>query len=196
MNNCKWLLLLGICSSYFISPYLPIEWGWENNLLEWLQIAILALGLVLNYKWRQEFILAPNVSNAPFLGGIIPLWFLIISRELSWGKVFYPSGFNAVTGPSFLKLAELPFGPLVYPLLTVVIVLWLYAIIKYGLYKIPYKLLKERRFPIAELIITVLAFVAADVGEHRLHIQSMEELNECLAYLGLILTTYCMKKAL
>lgn len=182
--------------SYFISHYLPVAWGWENSLLEWLQIVILALGLILNYKWWQEAKLANNLSNVHFLAGATPLWLLVIGRELSWGRVFYTSGFDVVNGPSFLPLAQLPYGSFVYPLLAVIIVVWLYVVIKYALYKIPSRLIKEGRFPFAELIITVLAFVVADLGEHKLHLQNMEEFDECFAYLGLILILYKMKMAL
>lgn len=196
MKNCKYLLLLGVLLSYFISLYLPVEWGWENSLLEWLQVAILVLGLVLNYAWWQEAKLANKLSNVRFLAWATPLWLLMIARELSWGRVFYASGFDAVNGPSFVRLAQLPYGSLVNPLIAVIIIVWLYAVIKYALYKIPYQLIKERLFPITELVITVLAFVAADIGEHKLHLQTMEEFNECLAYLGLILTSYGVKNAL
>ena len=189
-------MLLGVFLSYFINPYLPVAWGWENSLLEWLQVAILALGLVLNYTWWQEAKVTNNFSNTRFLAGAMPLWLLMIGRELSWGRVFYLSGFDTVSGPSFLKLAQLPYGFLVNPLLAIIIVVWLYVVIKYALYKIPYELLKERRFPVAELVIAVLAGIFAEIGEKKLHLQSMEEINECLAYLGLILTAYCVRTAL
>jgi hypothetical protein len=192
----KWLLLLGTLVSYFISLHLPVAWGWENSLLEWLQILILSFGLVLNCRWWQEAKAARDLSNARFLGWGAPLWFLMIARELSWGRVFYPSGFDAVNGPTFLTLSQLPYGPLVNPLLAILIVTWLYMVIKHGLYKIPYKLLREGRFPVAEMAITVFAFVVAELGEKILHLQSMEEFVECFAYLGLILTTYCVKTAL
>lgn len=197
MKQCKYFLLLGVLLSYFISDYLPVEWGWENSILEWLQVVILTVGLMLNYTWWRDAKSMPqNINNARFLLWAIPLWLLIIARELSWGRVFYSRGFDAVDGPSFLPLSQLPYGSVVYPLLTVIIVVWSYMIIKYRLYKIPYKLLKERRFPVAELIITVFAFIDADIGEHKLHLQNMEEFDECLAYLGLILVAYYVKKAL
>lgn len=197
MKKCKWFLLLGVFLSYFVSNYLPVAWGWENSLLEWLQIAILTLGLILNYKWWQEEAkLANDFSNARFLAGGIPLWLLIIGRELSWGRVFYLNGFDAVNGPSFLPLTQLPYGPFVYPLLAVTMIVWLYLVIKYDLYKILYKLLKEHRFPVTELLITVLAIVVADLGEHKLHLPNMEEFDECLAYIGLILINYYVKTAL
>jgi len=196
MKNCKWLLLLGVFLSYFISPYLPITWGWENSLLEWLQIAILTLGLILNCRWWREAKSVNQFSTARFFAWATLLWLLIIGRELSWGRVFYPSGFDSVNGPSFLTMAQVPYGPLVHPLLAVIFVVLLYVIIKYALYKIPYELLKKGQFPVTELTITVLALAVADLGEHKLHIPSMEEFDECIAYLGLILTSYSVKTAL
>ena len=196
MKKCKWLLLLFVSLSYFIIPYLPVAWGWENGLLERLQIAILTLGLILNYRWWQEAKLDNNLSDTRFFAWITPLWLLMIGRELSWGRVFYPKAFDPVNGPSFLNLTQVPYGSLVNPLLTVIIIVWLYAVIKYALYKIPYQLLKNRRFPVTELIITIAAFAVADIGEHKLNLQTMEELNECFAYLGLIWVAYSVKRAL
>ncbi len=192
----KWILLVGVLLSYFISPYLPITWGWENNLLEWLQVLILSVGLVLNYKWYQDAKDARNISAPLFLASALPLWLLMIGRELSWGRVFYPIGFDPAEGPVFLSLAELPYGAIVNPLLATIILIWLFAIIKYRLFKIPYELLKERRFPTSELIITILALVIAGIGEKQLHLPVMEEFDECIAYLGLILTAYRVKSAL
>ena len=196
MKNCKWLLLFGALLSYFVNPYLPFSWGWENSVLEWLQVGILACGLVLNCIWWQQVKAGNNLPNARFLAGAMPLWLLMIGREVSWGRAFYPNGFDSVTGPSFLTMTEISYGPLVHPLLAVIIIVWLYVVIKHDLYKIPYRLLKEGRFPITEFVIAIVAFVVADIGEHILHFQTMEEFTECFAYLGLILTAYKVKIAL
>lgn len=192
----KWILFAGVLASYFISPYLPLSWGWENNLLEWLQVIILSVGFVLNFKWYQDAKATDNSSAPLFLASTLPLWLLMIGRELSWGRVFYPSGFNPIEGPTFLSLAQLPYGAIVNPLLAIIIVVWLFVVIKYGLYKIPYQLLQERRFPTSELIIAVLALVIAGIGEKQLHLPAMEEFDECIAYLGLVLTAYRVKDAL
>jgi len=191
-----WILLAGVLVSYFISPYLPLSWGWENNFLEWLQVAILAIGMTLNYRWWQNVNATIDSASALFLASTLPLWLLMIGRELSWGRVFFPSGFDAVSGPTFVSLAELPYGTFVNPLLTVIIVSWLFVVIKYRLYRIPYELLKTKNFPIYELLIVILALLVAGYGEKKLHLPVMEEFDECVAYLGLILTAYRIKNAL
>ncbi|MDF2927821.1 MAG: hypothetical protein K0Q75_59 [Anaerospora sp.] len=192
----KWILLTGVLLSYFISPLLPVSWGWENSFLEWLQVVILAVGLVLNCKWWHDAKSKGHHESACFLFWASPLWLLMVGRELSWGRVFYPNGFDTVNGPSFVSLAQLPYGAIVNPMLAVIIVVWLFAVIKYDLYKLPYKLLKEKNFPISELAISILALAVAGFGEKKLHLPVMEEFDECLSYLGLILTAYCVNKAL
>lgn len=191
-----WILLAGVLVSYFISPYLPLSWGWENNFLEWLQVAILAIGMTLNYRWWKKAKATIDSVAALFLASSLPLWLLMIGRELSWGRVFFPSGFDAVSGPTFVSLTDLPYGALVNPLLTVIIVFWLLVVIKYRLYRIPYVLLKTKNFPIYELLIVILALLVAGFGEKKLHLPVMEEFDECVAYLGLILTAYRIKNAL
>ncbi len=156
----------------------------------------MSAGLVLNFKWWQDAKAIGKSSAALFLANALPLWLLMIGRELSWGRVFYPNGFDPIEGPMFLSLAQLPYGAFVNPLLAIIMLVWLFVVIKYGLYKIPYQLLKEQRFPASELVIAVLALVIAGIGEKQLHLPVMEEFDECIAYLGLILTAYRVKAAL
>lgn len=195
MKKCKWLLLIVLIFSYFLTPYLPPAWGWENGVLEWLQVAILASGLVLNGFWWHETRSANLLSSARFLAWAILLWVIMLGRELSWGRVFFASGFDPVTGPTFIPLAELSYGWIIKLVRTVIIVLFLYGVIRYSLYKTPFRVLKKGQFPVAELLITIFAFVVVLIGE-KMHLQVMEEYYEVFAYLGLILTAYGMKVAL
>jgi len=188
-----WFLLLGVFLSYFISPYLPFEWGWDGSFLEWLQVAVLSLGLILNILWWHKAKVANHLPMTRFLLWVTPLWLVLIGFELQWGAIFYVTGFDPAGGPSFISLEQLSYGPFIYPLLAVLMILWLYTGFKYGLYKIPHDRLKEGRFPISVLIITVLAFVFAILG-HVLSFERMEELNECFAYLGVITVGICVKK--
>lgn len=193
MKKCIWFFLLGVFLSYFISPALPIEWGWENGTLEWLQIFILMFGLLLNLMWWQRAKLVKNLPVARFLLWATPLWLVIIGLELNWGVTFYPVSTDAVNGPSFIDLYQISYGPFVYPSLAVLFIIWLYMGIKHKLYEIPYERLRGRKFPITILLITVLSFVSAGMG-HILYLENMEKLYQCFAYLGLILLVYSVIK--
>jgi hypothetical protein len=182
--------------SYFIGSHLPLSWGWENSPLEWSQVVILSIGALLTGKWRQEAKAAEQYHHARFFTWAIPLWLLMAGREMSWGRVFYPVGIDAATGPFFISVSQLPYGPIVYPVIMVVIVMWLFAVIKHRLYAIPYELFQEGHFPTGEFLLVIFSFVAANIAEKHLHFEIMEEIVECVAYISLILTAYRVKATL
>lgn len=196
MYRCKYILIMIVIFSYVMGRQLPPSWGWENSPLEWSQVVILFSGALLSAKWRQNAKSAGQYHHARFFLWAIPLWLLMAGREMSWGRVFYPVGTDAITGPFFLSVSQLPYGPVVYPLIAAIILIWLFAVIKHKLYAIPYKLFQEGRFPISEFLLVIFSFVVANIAEKKMHFEIMEEIVECVAYLSLILTAYFVKVAL
>jgi len=192
----KYFLLMIVVLSYFVGSYLPPSWGWENSPLEWSQVVILSLGALLTGGWWHQARSAGQYRHARFFAWAIPLWLLMVGRELSWGRVLYPIGVDPVSGPYFISVSQLPYGPIVYPVLTVIIVTWLFAVIKYKLYAIPYELFQQNRFPTSEFFLVILSFLVAYIAEKQLHYEIMEEIVECVAYLSLILTAYRVKVSL
>jgi hypothetical protein len=196
MYLCKYVLIIVVVLSYFVEGHLPVAWGWENSPLEWSQVVILLIGALLSGKWWQEAKSAERYHHAHFFAWAIPLWLLMAGREMSWGRVFYPVGLDTATGPYFLSVSQLPYGPIVYPVLTIAIVIWLLAVIKYKLYRVPYELFQQGRFPFGEFLLVIFSFVVANIAEKHLNFEIMEEIVECVAYLSLILTAYQVKIAL
>lgn len=196
MYLCKYVLSIIVVLSYFVGRHLPVSWGWENSPLEWSQVVILLSGALLSGKWWQEAKSAGRYHHAQFFAWAIPLWLLMAGREMSWGRVFYPIGLDTATGPYFLSVSQLPYGPVVYPVLAIVIVVWLLAVIKHKLYRVPYELFQQGRFPFGEFLLVIFSFVIANIAEKHLNFEIMEEIVECVAYLSLILTAYQVKIAL
>lgn len=196
MSLLNYPLLTVIAFSYFADSTLPLTWGWENGPLEWSQVVILATGALLTGCWWQEAISSRRFHHARLFAWAMPLWLLMIGRELSWGRVFYQAGLDPIEGPYFISVAQLPYGKFVYPVLAMIILSWLFAVIKYKLYAIPYELFRQGRFPTSEFILVVLSFVTAYIAEQHLHKAIMEELVECVAYLSLVLTAYRVKVSL
>lgn len=182
--------------SYFFSSYLPVTWGWENGPLEWAQVIILTFGAVLSGYWWQEMKSNKLYRPAGFFFWSLPIWLLMISRELSWGRVFYPAGIDPLSGPYFISVSRLPYGKFIYPVITLILFVWLYAVIKYKLYAIPYELFQQERFATGEFIIVIVSFGVAGIAEKYLQNAILEESVECIAYLALILTAYRIKVAL
>lgn len=196
MNLVKYVLLVIVILSYFIGGYLPISWGWENSPLEWSQVVVLSIGALLTLQWRQEAKSAGQYRHAHFFTWAIPLWLLMVGRELSWGRVFYPLGIDPITGPFFISVSQLPYGPIVYPVITAVIVMWLFAVIKHKLYAVPYELFQKSLFPTSEFLLVMLYFIVSYIAEKKLNFEIMEEIVELVTYLSLILTAYRVKIAL
>lgn len=196
MYRCKYVLIIIVMLSYSIGSHLPSSWGWENSPLEWLQVVILFAGALLSGIWWHEAKTARQYQHARFFAWAIPIWLLAALREMGWGRVFYPQDVNAAMDPSFLALDQLPYGPIVYPVVALVLIIWLFAVIKHKLYAVPYKLFQQGRFPSGEFLLVIFAIVAANIAEQALHFEIMEEIVECVMYLSLILTAYCVKIAL
>ncbi|CQR73379.1 hypothetical protein SOV_51620 [Sporomusa ovata DSM 2662] len=196
MYLCKYILIIIVILSYFIGSHLPPSWGWENSPLEWSQVVILSVGALLTAKWQQEAKSDGQYHHARFLAWSIPLWLLMVGREMSWGRVFYPVGFDPITGPFFISVSQLPYAPIVYPMIAVVILSWLFAVIKYKLLAVPYKLYQHGRFPTGEILLVIFSFIVANIAEKLLHFEIMEEIVEDVAYLSLIITAYRVKVAL
>lgn len=196
MSLLKYPLFILVILSYYIGSYLPITWGWENGPLEWSQVVILATGALLTGCWWQEAKAARQYRQACFFAWAMPLWLLMICRELSWGRVFYPVGLDPVSGPYFFSISQLPYGKIVYPVIALILLAFLVAVVRHKLYAIPYELFRQDRFPISEFSLVIVSFVVAYIAEKQLHNAIMEEIVECVAYLSLILTAYRVKVAL
>jgi uncharacterized membrane protein YeaQ/YmgE (transglycosylase-associated protein family) len=196
MYLCKYVLIMIVILSYFIGGYLPPSWGWENSPLEWSQVLILLIGALLTGKWRREAKSAGQYHHAAFFTWVIPIWLLMAGREMSWGRVFYPLGIDATTGPFFISVSQLPYGPIVYPVITAIIIIWLFVVIKQRLYEIPYRLFQQKRFPVGEFLLVIFSVVVANIAEKQLHFEIMEEIVECVTYLSLILMAYRVKISL
>ena len=105
-------LLLGVFLCYPLSRSIPLDWGWENGIIENVQVAVLLAGLAFAaIAWRR----GPR-GGAAMLGlCVMPVWFLLASRELSWGAVFLPPLGFGPEGPVYSSrvLAYRPLSELV-----------------------------------------------------------------------------------
>ncbi|MPL68867.1 hypothetical protein SDC9_14600 [bioreactor metagenome] len=184
MTYYRILSLLILAAAPLMANWIPEQWGWENSVVEWLQVAVLALGLLLS--WKQ-----PSGSFGLFT---TPIWLILIGRELSWGRVLFPLGVNA-HGPYFPALKQLWYGQAVYPIVAILLLGWIFAIIKYKLYKVPLAMIKNKTFPWINLAITFLGVVTTHFSEHILHLQKVEEIAETVVYVGFIVLALQIKQA-
>lgn len=189
----KALVILCILAIIFIglSFVLPIEYSYENHFLENLEVVILFLGIVICIGKIRDFILYDSIK---FYVASIIIYILMIGRELSWGRVFYPIGIDKNGEQIFVKVHELWYGSVVYPTVGILILI---ALILLGVY-----FYQSRRqgicwyIPLGEflffIVTSILGQCVFDRGlvQFGNYNQLLEESCEIIAYIALICCTY------
>lgn len=189
----KALVILCILAVIFIglSFVLPIEYSYENHFLENLEVVILFLGIVICIGKIRDFILYDSIK---FYVASIIIYILMIGRELSWGRVFYPIGMDKNGEQIFVKVHELWYGSVVYPIVGILILI---ALILLGVY-----FYQSRRqgicwyIPLGEflffIVTSILGQCVFDRGlvQFGNYNQLLEESCEIIAYIALICCTY------
>lgn len=189
----KALVILCILAIIFIglSFVLPIEYSYENHFLENLEVVILFLGIIICIGKIRDFILYDSIK---FYVASIIIYILMIGRELSWGRVFYPIGIDKNGEQIFVKVHELWYGSVVYPIVGILILI---ALILLGVY-----FYQSRRqgicwyIPLGEflffIVTSILGQCVFDRGlvQFGNYNQLLEESCEIIAYIALICCTY------
>lgn len=189
----KALVILCILAVIFIglSFVLPIEYSYENHFLENLEVVILFLGIVICIGKIRDFILYDSIK---FYVASIIIYILMIGRELSWGRVFYPIGIDKNGEQIFVKVHELWYGSVVYPMVGILILI---VLILLGVY-----FYQSRRqgicwyIPLGEflffIVTSILGQFVFDRGlvQFGNYNQLLEESCEIIAYIALVCCTY------
>lgn len=189
----KALVILCILAVIFIglSFVLPIEYSYENHFLENLEVVILFLGIVICIGKIRDFILYDSIK---FYVASIIIYILMIGRELSWGRVFYPIGMDKNGEQIFVKVHELWYGSVVYPIVGILILIALILLVVY--------FYQSRRqgicwyIPLGEflffIVTSILSQCVFDRGLVQLgnYNQLLEESCEIIAYIALVCCTY------
>lgn len=189
----KALVILCILAVIFIglSFVLPIEYSYENHFLENLEVVILFLGIVICIGKIRDFVLYDSIK---FYVASIIIYILMIGRELSWGRVFYPIGLDKNGEQIFVKVHELWYGSVVYPVVGILILI---ALILLGVYF--YQSRKQRicwYIPLGEFLFFIVTSILSQcvfdrglvqIGNYN---QLLEESCEIIAYISLVCCTY------
>lgn len=189
----KALVILCILAVIFIglSFVLPIEYSYENHFLENLEVVILFLGIVICIGKIRDFILYDSIKF--YIASII-IYILMIGRELSWGRVFYPIGIDNNGEQIFIKVQDLWYSPVVYPIIGILTLIALILLVVY--------FYQSRRqgicwyIPLGEFLFFIVTSILGQCvfdrglvqfGDYN---QLLEESCEIIAYIALICCTY------
>jgi hypothetical protein len=153
--------------------WLPPSWGWENGVIENLQILILAEGLVGScfVAWNKR----DDRRSRNLWLCLTPCWVLAILREVSWGRVFYPVSIGT-HGPKFITLQQLPYGFLIKPFVIIVIVVTLITVY----WNAKGNFIRYKQLPVLDLAILLVAAIIAVLCDKNmlLHLHSYHQILE------------------
>jgi len=181
-----WLSFLLVVLLFPLGLTLPPWWGWENGPIENTQVVILAVGAFVSFfaaKKNQE-----NRQIRSFWLWQIPVWLLLIGRELSWGRVFYPVAIRT-NGPSFLSIHQLWYGQFVYPIIAAVTLISLLGLWhNFNQFLLGSKL----NLPAFDLILLTLAVIASHFIFEKQVIIALKPYAEVLEELAELIAYWCM----
>lgn len=156
---------------------LPVECSFENGLIENTQVIVLLIEAIFILSVRSESAWLKRFFAAGFV--------LIALRELSWGRVFFPTKTEAL-GPIFVEMANYEYRVQVYFFLAIYIAAMLLVLIRF----VPVKKIIFGKQPLAAFGVIFIAALFNYIGDHGLIIgktcgQVLEEFNELILYITL-----------
>lgn len=211
-NNTHALYLFGVCMTslavlfafFQIAPLLPDSLGWENGPVENTQVVLLVLGGIMAIVLALK---APAQPARCFWWIIMPFWFSMAMRELSWGATLLPPiDFSPVMGPSFSSSQQLPYKPLVAPFLSAMLLVMALAGLKFKVWRLTPVLWRTRSLPILEMLLFIACMLVSTAAEGHMGLsippmeeakaQNLEELAELWAYVMLLLAQWRVMRGL
>jgi len=192
LARAQWCVLLCLLLCYPLSRVIPLEWSWENGIIENAQVVVLLGGLLLaGLAWRR----GAQDEGAMLAVCAMPVWFLLASRELSWGAVFLPPLGFGPEGPVFSSRV-LPYRPLVPAVAGLLVLAAFVHGWRCGVHRYLKRVVAGGGFPWLCVVVVLGAAIGSTAGEGHVpafardwvaHSQVLEELCELVGYMALVL---------
>ena len=182
-----WVSLLLTVLLFPLGLSLPAWWGWENGPIENTQVVILIAGAVLAWLAARH---NRNDSQIRKLWlWTIPVWLLMIGRELSWGRVFFDPVTVGPGGPMFPSIHAIWYGRYVYPVITIIIISTLCGL----WYNFSWsKIIQVWRIPAIDGILLVLVAIASQLVFERNLILALKPYSQMLEEWSELIVYWCM----
>jgi hypothetical protein len=125
---------------------------------------------------------------------VMPIWIILVARELSWGAVFAAPVAFARDGPVFSS-SLLWYKPIVAPAVILLLVCSAYTAWRNRLGQFLFRIAASGRFPWIAILIAASAVLGSNCAEGRMecvvelfpqHALTFEELVELVAYMALV----------
>lgn len=181
LNVFNSTVIVLIISAYPLARFLPPQLGWENNVIESLQALLLLLIALICFSVPTDFLRRQSRALGYF-------FLLLLGRELSWGRVFFPTGVVDELGPNFISMNDIPGHQFIHGAIFIIIFLIARAIIT----SFHWRELLQIPVPVFTFTILVIATAGQFSAERQLFTgltgpqnQTLEELLELFIYMEL-----------
>ena len=171
-------LLLALCA-YPISRYAPVEWGYENGVVENSQMVLLFLSMIVCWKVRH---------NHALFRFICAILFVLMLRETNFGKtIFYP---DPNRPNKFLSWDKIPYAPYVDPVMIVYGILTAFYFIRKKIIHIIPAFIKSGRLPFWNIFLMLASIAVGVLVDKCFETFLVEEIAELIFYLLLLLSLW------
>lgn len=171
----------GIITALAIIPavmYLPIQYGYENGVIENIQLMVLFLGMF--------FAIRPKVDKKFFTFVALVLGILLI-REVNCGRtIFFPI---PGTENEFYRWSEIKYGWLAHPIYGLYMAFVGFYFLKNKLFITLWEKLRDIKFPVWNFVLLLIGMIGGLYAE-EMHLLVMEEATELLFYVALVSFIY------
>ena len=181
LNAYNTAIILLILAAYPLARILPPYVAWENNIIESLQELLLFIIALLCFSLHTDFLKRQSRALGCF-------FLLLLGRELSWGRVFFPTGVVDDMGPNFISMSQIPGHQFIHAAIFLVMCFILGAIAK----SFNWRALLQVPVPVLTFVILFVATAGQYGAEHHLFAgltapqnQTLEELLELFIYMEL-----------
>lgn len=155
--------------------FLPEKWGWENGVLENIQMLILFIGMYLSLRVD---------SNKKFFNFVAMVLVIIILREVNCGRTLFFS--VPGTENAFYSWKEIKYGYLAHPIYGAYMTWVGIYFLKNKLFLTLWDIVRKIKFPFWNLVLMLSGMVLGTYAEHATHNFVFEEISELLFYAALI----------
>lgn len=155
---------------------LPESFGYENSIIENLQLAVLIFACFCALKPK-------NLENKKFFIFAFLILTILMIREVNCGRTIFfaiPGEVNA-----FYRWSEIKYGWLAHPIFGIYIASVVIYFLKNKLFLNLWNILKLYKLPILSIALMILGIITGLYGEEVLHNAVFEELAELLFYIAL-----------
>lgn len=169
---------LAIAAALAIVPsvmFMPEKWGWENNVLENIQMIILFIGLYLSLKVD---------SNKKFFNFVAMVLVIIMLREVNCGRTLFFS--VPGTENTFYSWKEIKYGYLAHPIYGAYMTWVGIYFLKNKLFLTLWDIVRKIKFPFWNILLMLLGMALGTYAEHATQNFVFEEIAELLFYVALI----------